>query len=199
VRAEERLYYHRRATEYDDWYLDRGPFESVDRPGWEAETRLLEELLAALPARRVLDVACGTGFLTRRLPGDVVGLDQSDAMLAVARARLPSARFVHGDAFALPFSSGSFDIVFTAHFYGHLRLGERERFLAEARRVAGEVIVVDSALAGDAKPEEMQTRVLRDGSRFQVYKRHLTGEGLATELGGGKVLFAGSWYVAAAA
>jgi hypothetical protein len=34
-------------------------------------------------------VACGTAFLTRHLRGEVVGLDQSPAMVEVASARLP--------------------------------------------------------------------------------------------------------------
>lgn len=38
---------------------------------------------------RTLDVACGSGFLTRHLRGVVVGLDQSAAMVALAQSRLP--------------------------------------------------------------------------------------------------------------
>jgi hypothetical protein len=63
----------------------------------------------------------------------------------------------------------SFDRVFTAHFYGHLDEAERERFLAEARRVAPELVVVDSS---------------RESSE------------LAAELGGGETLFEGRWFVA---
>ena len=37
---------------------------------------------------RTLDVACGTGFITQHLSGEVVGLDQSEAMLAIARERV---------------------------------------------------------------------------------------------------------------
>ena len=39
-------------------------------------------------------------------------------------------------------------------------------------------------------------RVLNDGSRFTVYKRYFTGEGLAAELSGGEVLFESRWFVA---
>ena len=39
------------------------------------------------------------------------------------------------------------------------------------------------------------SRVLEDGSRWQVYKRWFDGQGLADELGGGEVLFAGDWFV----
>ena len=65
---------------------------------------------------------------------------------ADARRRTPSrrrsARFVHGDALSLPFEDGAFDRVFTSYFYCHLEDDERVRFLAEARRVAPELVVV---------------------------------------------------------
>jgi demethylmenaquinone methyltransferase/2-methoxy-6-polyprenyl-1,4-benzoquinol methylase len=88
--------------------------------------------------------------------------------------------------------------VFTSHFYGHLLPGERERFLDEARRVAPELVVVDSALREDVQPEEHQERVLNDGSRHTVYKRFFAPAELAAELGGGRVLHAGRWFVAVA-
>ena len=144
---------------------------------------------------RTLDVACGTGFLTRHLRGSVTGLDQSDRMIEIARERMPSAEFVQADAVPLPFADGSFDRVFTGHFYGHLDAAEREAFLAEARRVARELIVVDSAVRPDHEREEVQERILNDGSAFEVYKRYFDGPELAHELGGGAVLHASDWFV----
>ncbi len=152
-------------------------------------------VVAALPPARTLDVACGTGFLTRHLRGEVTGLDASEGMIEVARERMPDARFVVGDGLALPFADGEFDRVFTGHFYDHLQPGERERFLAEARRVARELVVADSALREGVEPEQWQERVLNDDSRHTVYKRYFTGAGLAEELGGGEVLHDGPWFV----
>jgi demethylmenaquinone methyltransferase/2-methoxy-6-polyprenyl-1,4-benzoquinol methylase len=191
-----KAYYDRRAREYDDWYRGTGLFAARDRPNWAEELAELELAIGALAPGRVLDVACGTGFLTRRLRGDVVALDQSESMLELARERRPDATFVQGDALALPFPNCCFDRLFTAHFYGHLEEPERSAFLAEARRVATEVVVVDSALRDDVEPEEWQERVLNDGSRHEVYKRYFTAEGLAGELGGGRTLHAGRWFVA---
>src|SRR5919204_1459460 len=132
-----RAYYDRRAPEYDTWYAGTGKFEARVRPGWEEEVRALETTLSELPPATTLDVACGTGFLTRHLPGTVTGLDQSAAMLEVARARVLEATFVRGDAVALPFPDDAFERAFTGHFYGHLQAGERETFLAEARPPPG--------------------------------------------------------------
>ena len=188
-------YYDTRAPEYDEWYLGTGLFADRDRPDWQSAVVALQHDLAGLAPLRTLDVACGTGFLTRHLRGEVVGLDQSARMLQVAGDRLPSARFVHGDALALPFADGEFERVFTAHFYGHLHPGERERFLAEARRVAPQLVVVDSATRPDQAPEQLQDRVLNDGSRFQVYKRYFDSAALAAELGGAVVFHESDWFV----
>src|SRR3954464_659132 len=162
-----RAYYEQRAAEYDDWWLGRGIFAKRERPGWDDEAAGGRHAVGALPPARTLDVACGTAFVTRHLRGEVVGLDQSETMVQIAAARLPDGRAVQGDAVPLPFEDGAFDRVFTGHFYGHLREGERERFLAEARRVAGELVVLDSALRDDVDPEELQERKLDDGSRHQ--------------------------------
>jgi ubiquinone/menaquinone biosynthesis C-methylase UbiE len=190
-----KAYYDARAREYDEWYEGLGRFDGLDRPRWDDDVRELERVVASLPRLRTLDVACGTGFLTRHLRGEVVGLDQSASMLAIAQERVPRGEFVLGDALELPFEGGSFDRVFTGHFYGHLEPGDREAFLLEARRVARELVVVDSAARDDREDEERQERVLNDGSRWEVYKRYFTGAGLAAELGGGEVLPEGRWFV----
>jgi ubiquinone/menaquinone biosynthesis C-methylase UbiE len=188
-------YYDNRAAEYDDWYLGRGLFAERERPQWDAEVKRLTEVVAELPPARTLDVACGTGFLTRHLPGDVLALDQSERMLERTAAQAPNATVVLGDGLELPFADKSFDRVFTGHFYGHLGDPERSRFLAEAARVADELVVVDSSRAAADVDETVQERVLNDGSRWEVYKRWFTGAGLAAELGGGSVLHDGRWFV----
>jgi demethylmenaquinone methyltransferase/2-methoxy-6-polyprenyl-1,4-benzoquinol methylase len=191
-------YYDRRAGEYDDWYEGRGRFAGRDRPGWAGEVARLVEFVRALPPARTLDVACGSGFLTRHLRGLVVGLDQSRSMVALAQSRLPDGIALVGDALDLPFPDGAFDRVLTGHFYGHLPPDERATFLAEVRRVGGELIVIDSALRPGIEPDQWQERILNDGSRHRVFKRYLTGEQLAAEIGGSIVL-AGEWFVAARA
>jgi len=191
-----KAYYEARAPEYDDWWNGTGAFATRERPGWEDARGELIATLGALPPARTLDVACGTGFLTRHLPGRVTGLDASASMLEVAASRIPAAAFVEGDALRLPFADGTFERLFTAHFYGHLEEPERSRFLGEARRVASELVVIDSALRPDVDEEELQERVLGDGSRWEVYKRYFTAGRLAAELGGGETLLENRWFVA---
>jgi SAM-dependent methyltransferase len=69
------------------------------------------------PGRRWLDVGCGTGALTelvlaRAAPAAVVGVDPSEGFVEFARAAMPDGRaaFAIGDAQALPFDRGSFDV-----------------------------------------------------------------------------------------
>ncbi|QGN32634.1 class I SAM-dependent methyltransferase [Microlunatus sp. Gsoil 973] len=192
-------YYEQRAAEYDDWYTGRGLYADRDRPGWDPEVDEIVGLVRGLPGVRTLDVACGTAFLTRHLRGYVVGVDQSASMVGIAQARLPDGLAIVGDALHLAVADGSFDRVFTGHFYGHLPPGERAAFLNEVRRVAVELIVIDAARRPGVDPEQQrQERILNDGSRHHVYKRYFSGDQLAQEIAG-EVLFDGDWFVAAKA
>jgi ubiquinone/menaquinone biosynthesis C-methylase UbiE len=190
-----KAYYEARAREYDDWVYGTGLFAERDRSGWHEERDAMEQAVAAMSPARTLDIACGTGWLTQHLRGEIVGLDASPSMLEVAAERIPEAEFVVGDALDLPFEDGSFERITTGHFYGHLEDPDRVRFLAEVRRVAEELVVIDSALHDGVESVEWQERVLNDGSRWEVYKRYFVASDLAEELGGGEVLFDGNWFV----
>jgi len=105
--------------------------------GWTAATR--EWLYGQVGLERVaaaLEVGCGTGVLVgglvRRIAGRVVGLDLDAAMLAFAR-REAAARWVQGDAHALPFADGAFDLV-VCH-YLLLWLADAGRAVREMARV----------------------------------------------------------------
>jgi demethylmenaquinone methyltransferase/2-methoxy-6-polyprenyl-1,4-benzoquinol methylase len=88
---------------------------------WGSWQRRFDGLVRARPGERWLDVACGTGDLTLRLArraapgGEVVGVDLSPAMLAVARRKVqalpPGAtvRLLEANALALPFADATFD------------------------------------------------------------------------------------------
>ena len=191
-------YYDRRAPEYDRSIPGIGEKDSCkkiveDRPD-------LLRAISGLPPARTLDVGCGTGLLTQHLRGEVVGLDQSEAMLEIARERVHWADFVQGDALNMPFADGTFDRVFASNFYGLLRDLERARFLDEVRRVASELLLVEPTpgFSESGRSEGWEERVLLDGSRYTIYRRYFTAEELSEELNG-RVLFAGRWFVMAAA
>ncbi|MGA2174310.1 MAG: ubiquinone/menaquinone biosynthesis methyltransferase [Verrucomicrobiota bacterium] len=118
--------------------------------------KLLVEMAAVQPGEKALDLCCGTGdiaFALRAAGAEVVGLDFSPAMLAVAEKRAknppaapsaPPLRFMSGDAMRLPFGDASFDIVTIG--YGLRNLESWERGLAEMARVArpgGRLLALD--------------------------------------------------------
>ena len=90
---------------------------------------------------RVLDVGCGPGAAVRVAAGIVVageaaGVDRSQPMIDIARRRsrrFANTRFEVGAAESLPFSDGSFTVVWSAHSFHHW--GDREAGLAEMLRV----------------------------------------------------------------
>ena len=99
----------------------------------------------------------------------------------------------------LPFGHGEFDRVFTSHFFHHLSPDRRAAFIADARRVGRELVVVEDVRRADAPAEEWHERVLSDGSRHRMHRHSFTAAELITELGAGQVLHEGRWFVVVAA
>lgn len=88
------------------------------------------------PGQRVLDVACGTGVVSRLAAATgarVVGLDHNPAMLSVAREVEPAVEWVPGDAASMPFADDSFDIAFCQQ--GMQFMPDPAKVLREIRRV----------------------------------------------------------------
>jgi SAM-dependent methyltransferase len=86
------------------------------------------------PGTELLDIACGSGYaasVAARRGAKVSGLDASEELLAIARARTPAGDFRAGDMFALPFADDSFDV---ATSFNGIWKG-CEGALVEARRV----------------------------------------------------------------
>lgn len=127
-------HHDRYPADHDEGYEGQVRFADSDRPRWDAEVQRVVELVRGLPPRRTAHVACGTGFLTGHLRGFTVGLDQGLAMARVAQPRLAGGMVVLGDALDLPFATGTFDRLVTAHFYGRRPPSER------ATRAAGHVV-----------------------------------------------------------
>jgi ubiquinone/menaquinone biosynthesis C-methylase UbiE len=104
----------------------------------------LIELAAPVATDRVLDVACGTGAVARRvapLVSTTTGVDLNEGMLAVARAAEPAVDWLAADACALPVPDASFDLVLCqqgVQFFPDRATGLREmrRVLAPGGRLA---------------------------------------------------------------
>jgi SAM-dependent methyltransferase len=136
-------------SESNDWNVPGGGaeiYETVFGPAmmgaWAPRVMALGD---PQPGDSVLDVACGTGLLTRIVAkavgpqGRVVGYDISTEMLAVARKLTPDPShealidWREGDAVSLPFASETFDIVFCE--FGLMFFPDRAGALNEMRRV----------------------------------------------------------------
>jgi demethylmenaquinone methyltransferase/2-methoxy-6-polyprenyl-1,4-benzoquinol methylase len=99
------------------------------------------------PGSRALDVATGTGDLAIELSArgaQVVGLDFSERMLELARAKAPGIGFVQGNALELPYADASFDAVTVG--FGARNFSDLERGLGELARVTrpgGRVVILE--------------------------------------------------------
>lgn len=102
----------------------------------------LARRMPAQPGGDVLELACGTGLLTRRLRGRLqpsvrlVSTDVSRPMLGYARARLadvPGIEWREADAMALPFGDAEFGALACA--FGAMFMPDKAAFFREARRV----------------------------------------------------------------
>ena len=94
---------------YEAWF-DTPLGRIADR----SENKLIDEFVTVSPGDCLLDAGCGTGRFTALLSRRgvrVVGLDSSREMLQYARLKHGVRDVVQGDAAALPFAPGSFDIV----------------------------------------------------------------------------------------
>jgi SAM-dependent methyltransferase len=183
-------YYSRRAPEYDAIYRRRDPQRRAEL------RRLVAALRATLAGRRVLEVACGTGYWTAKLAPVVAALtavDASPAMLAEARRRrLPPERveFLVGDAFALAAVPGRFDGALANFWLSHVPRARLGAFLDgfHARLEPGAaVFLADNVLVAGVGGEEVtvagsddayKLRRLADGSSHRVLKNYFDDDEL---------------------
>jgi SAM-dependent methyltransferase len=106
----------------------------------------LDGLVERAAPADLLEVGCGEGIVTERIgralaPGArVVGLDLEDPALRAAWAQRAGPEFVAGDAHALPFADGAFDVV--ALIESLQLIHDPDRALAEAVRVSRRALIV---------------------------------------------------------
>ncbi len=156
VKRQVAAHWNRRAPNFDEDF-GHSIRTSAERAAWERIFQL------ALPTGRtldVLDVGCGTGFLTFELAARghrVTGIDFAVAMLgeALRKAALRnvSVRFQQADAEKLPFASRSFDLIISRHLLW--TLADPEAAISEWIRIirlGGRVVVVDGQFDPNSAP-----------------------------------------------
>ena len=172
-------YYARRAAQYERIYA---------KPERQPDLAALKVRIGRMFAgKRVLELACGTGYWTDVIAGSaaqVTALDLNEEVLAVARTKPNASKvsFVRGSAYEIPDFGRTHDALFAGFWWSHVPLDRLDAFLQTAARcVAPGALMVfldnryvegsSTAIARrDADGNAYQLRKLDDGSTHEVLK-----------------------------
>lgn len=185
-------YYARRAESYERIY---------DKPERQDDLRALTASLPGLFAgRRVLELACGTGWWTARAAAPArrwLATDASERTLAVARRKpLPACVELRvADAYAPALGGETFDAAFAGFWWSHVPLARLRPWLATLHaqlEPGARVVLLDNRfVAGSSTPisrrdgdgNTYQQRTLDDGSSHEVLKNFPTAAQALAALG----------------
>jgi demethylmenaquinone methyltransferase/2-methoxy-6-polyprenyl-1,4-benzoquinol methylase len=173
-------YYRRRAAEYEAFYA---------KPERQADLAILHRHIPErMAGRRVLEVACGTGYwtvLVARRASALLATDVSEEPLRFAAAKdygAADVRFELADAYALGEDLGRFDAALAVFWWSHIPLERIDAFLASLHRrlePGARVLFMDNRYVDgsntpiaerDAQGNTYQLRPLSDGSQNRVLK-----------------------------
>ncbi|MCW5590695.1 MAG: class I SAM-dependent methyltransferase [Burkholderiales bacterium] len=178
-RDEMQSYYAARAPYYDDVY---------DKPERREDIAFLKSHLPAVFAgRKVLEIACGTGYWTQHIAPAAAAMTATDAVaqpldLARGRPGVGAVRFALADAYDLPESLGTFDAAFAGLWLSHVPVERRNEFLSSLHRhlaPGAKVVLIDNSevqlkdfpiAERDAHGNTWQMRRLKDGTMHRVLK-----------------------------
>jgi ubiquinone/menaquinone biosynthesis C-methylase UbiE len=167
---------------------------------WISDEELIQQLVSAARLRskeRVLDVACGPGYIAQAfaaVAGDVVGVDLTEAMLAIARERttklgLKNISFRAADVRSLPFAENEFDLVVCRYALHHVEQpAQILREMVRVCRIGGTALVEDLFASENPQRAAYQNRfeILRDPAHTRALPlsellRDFSGAGLEVE------------------
>lgn len=189
VTPQLEAYYAKRAREYERIY-DKA--ERQDELAW-----LRERLPRLFEGRRVLEVACGTGYWTQfiaRKAARVTACDINEAVLEIAREKpIPAGKavFARADAFNPGGLCEGCDAAFAGFWWSHVRKSELARWLASMARAlppGSLVAMLDNRYVEgsstpisrrDAEGNTYQVRSLLSGETHEVLKNFPTASELA--------------------
>jgi len=172
-------YYARRAAEYERIYA---------KPERQADLAALKARIGKMFAgRRVLELACGTGYWTDVIAASaaqVTALDLNDEVLAVARAKPNAAKvsFLRGSAYEIPDLGRRHDALFAGFWWSHVPLEKLDGFIADCLSAVAPgalIAFLDNRYVEgsstplsrrDARGNAYQLRSLDDGSTHEVLK-----------------------------
>jgi demethylmenaquinone methyltransferase/2-methoxy-6-polyprenyl-1,4-benzoquinol methylase len=172
-------YYAKRAAEYERIYT---------KPERQADLATLRARLGRLFAgRRVLELACGTGYWTdvfAAQAAQVTALDLNEEVLEIARTKTNAVKvqFVRGSAYEIPEFGRTHDALFAGHWWSHVPLDGLDEFVETATRAVAPGALMaffdnryvqgssTPVARRDAQGNTYQARKLDDGSSHEVLK-----------------------------
>lgn len=186
-------YYQKRAAEYEKVYFRDNPERQVELAALYA---LSQETLAN---RKVLDIACGTGFWTRIVADkaeSMIGLDINPATLTIALAKKYScpAEFILGDIFHLPVLPQECDAVLATYILSHIKRQDIEPLGGLLRAVVpsgSPIFLCDNNLICEMIPDliwdeqhidSYKLRRLENGEEFLILKNYFEKDELVSRL-----------------
>lgn len=187
-------YYRRRAEEFEAVYHRADPARRT-------EINLLSQAAQeSLRGRRVLEVACGTGYWTRfvsRTAREITATDRVEEVLRVARRKTYHCPvdFRLEDAYTLSFGAEEFDGGLANFWFSHIPKHRVDRFIAGFHRTLrpqSSVFLADNVLVPDVGGELIRRagddntyrrRTLRDGSEHVIIKNYYSAEDLIAIFG----------------
>ena len=180
-------YYAQRANEYERIYA---------KPERQADLRALEaRVRKMLAGRRVLELACGTGYWTDVMaPGvaQVTALDLNEEVLQIARVKenvtkhAAKVTFLRGSVYEIPDLGRAHDALFASFWWSHVPLERLDGFLVDCKAAVAHGALIafldNRYVEGSSTPvsrqdkqgNTYQMRKLDDGSPHEVLKNFPT-------------------------
>ena len=168
------------AEGYPEW---APAYDQAANPIISLDESVVPALLAESPAGRAVDAACGTGRVSvvlAELGHDVIGVDETEAMLALARERVPGADFRAGSLTSLPLENEEADLAVCSLALTHLAdIGPAVAELARVVRPGGRIVISDVHPVIVALGSQAAYRVDDDSIRYVRNHVHWPGAYLA--------------------
>ena len=168
------------AEGYPEW---APAYDQAANPIISLDESVVPALLAESPAGRAVDAACGTGrvsLVLAELGHDVIGVDETEAMLALARERVPGADFRAGSLTSLPLENEEADLAVCSLALTHLAdIGPAVAELARVVRPGGRIVISDVHPVIVALGSQAAYRVDDDSIRYVRNHVHWPGAYLA--------------------
>jgi ubiquinone/menaquinone biosynthesis C-methylase UbiE len=175
-----RRYYDEQANVYDDMYRRN------DR-AWRKELETLANAMTkTLSRRKVLEVACGTGFWTEivaKVAKHVVAVDISEKMLEIARKRKirsSNVEYLYGNAYELAKVPGDFNAGLANFWFSHISKTRIDEFLNGFHEKVGKAAVV--FMCDNVYVPGIGGRLIKRPGKIDTFKLRKSSKGSSYEV-----------------